>query len=100
MGSIFCSARMTFTTITMLLKTTLITCTSVSTSHNCGIILWVDFLEEARVEVDKLQEYRMVQSCKMDLLRESSKTVVSQGPEYQCDQLLWAGVYSRIWVLE
>ena len=39
-------------TTTMLLKTTLFTCTSVSTSHNCGIILWADFLEEARVEVD------------------------------------------------
>ena len=43
-------------TTTMLLKTTLITCTSVSTSLNSGIILWEDFLDEARVEVDKLLE--------------------------------------------
>ena len=44
-------------TTTLLLKTTLITCTSVSTSHNSGIILWEDSLDEARVEVDKLLEY-------------------------------------------
>ena len=57
---------MELTTITMLLKTTLISCPSVITSHSLAVMIldldpfyWAGFMEEARVEVDRLLEQKM-----------------------------------------
>ena len=60
-------------TITMLIKTTLIICPSVSTSHSLAVmssyewmildldpLYWASFYEEARDEVDKLHTHKMV----------------------------------------
>ena len=58
---------MEMTTITILLKTTFISCPSVSTSHSLAVMIldldpfyWAVFMEEARVEVDRLLEQKMV----------------------------------------
>ena len=53
--------EMTTTFLSMLLKTSQNPCPSVSTSHSCGTILWAGFLEEAKEEVDKLLEQKVVE---------------------------------------